>query len=143
MKKFVSVLLCVTMILSFVACSSTKETEEKHEVVEEKVMTIEEMIDSIDGLRELGYDSLGGSHVEYFETIEKDYAVIDMDANTADGENWSLIDQLHNKLGFTSALMEKISETRPIDGVQTEENENYKISWSYSNPRLKIIYEMK
>ena len=140
MKKFVSVLLCVTMILSFVACSSTKETEEKHEVVEEKVMTIEEAIDSVDTLRELKHGS-----ISLFETIADDYATFEVNGNADvwNSDTQEKLNQLHSKLGFTGALLDKMSKTRGTDGIRIEEKDNYKVTWSYNYPYLNITYEMK
>ena len=142
MRKILALLLCLLMVLSFAACSSNDEVSKS--TAETKIMTIEEAIDSVEGLGTMRYKSGPIGH-PYFETIEKDYAVLDF--FTYDGWNDEFItklDELNKNLGFSGALVEKFADTSVNDGKQTEENENYKITWSYDKlDKLKVIYEMK
>lgn len=140
MKKVLAIILCMTMILSFGACSSNKEKDKTQGDVEEKVLTIKEAIESVNGLK-MKLDDNKLTYTPRFETMEDDYASIEVFYD--DGETFEKIDELHNKLGFSGALIKKMENTRGMDGQKIEENENYRITWSFANPYLCIIYEMK
>ena len=108
-------------------------------------MSIEEAIDSVEGLRNMG-DNIGKyNYTPYFETIEKDYASLEINTNIGgwNDDTISKLNELHKNLGFSGALVEKFEGTSRNDGNQIEENENYKVTWSYDNPYFRIIYEMK
>lgn len=54
------------------------------------------------------------------------------------------IEKINLELGFTSALMEKMDNTTWSQGVQTEENDDYKVTWTYHPDKgLEVMYEMK
>lgn len=143
MKKILALLLCLSMVLSFAACSSGNNSQSSED---EKVMSIEEVIDSVDGLRNMG-ENMGmyNKYTPYFKTIEKDYASLEIITNTGgwNDDTISKLNELHKNLGFSGALVEKFERTSRNDGKQTEENENYKVTWSYDNPYFRVIYEMK
>lgn len=143
MKKILALLLCLLMVLSFAACSSNTEINESE--TETKVMTIKEAIDSVDGLSYINNGEPEPYRIKYFETIEDDYASLEINTN---GGGWnddtiSKLNELNKNLGFSGALVEKFEGTSRKDGKQTEENENYKVTWSYDNPYFRVIYEMK
>lgn len=51
---------------------------------------------------------------------------------------------MNNELGFSDSLYDKMSMTRAIDGIQTDENDKIKVSWSYHpDSGLSVIYEKK
>ncbi|MBQ4629555.1 MAG: hypothetical protein IJB70_01000 [Clostridia bacterium] len=149
MKKLLTILLCMTLVLSFVACSSNDSTEDKVEVtedkvevVEEKVMTILEAINSVEGLRNTEHER---TYVNIWHLANDDYA--NLEINTED-DVWNYdtcdkLNQLHSKLGFSGALLEKMKDTRSLDGTLTDENENYKVTWKLNDLKLLVIYEMK
>lgn len=48
------------------------------------------------------------------------------------------------ELGFGEALNNKMSMTRAIDGMQSDENDKIKVSWNYHpDSGLSVIYEKK
>lgn len=51
---------------------------------------------------------------------------------------------INKKLGFSSALYEKMMGTSALMGRQTEENEKFRVSWKY-HPKngLEVMYEKK
>jgi len=54
------------------------------------------------------------------------------------------IEAIHKKLGFSESLEKKMTSTRALDGKQTDENDKYKVSWSYHpNKGLEVLYEIK
>lgn len=59
---------------------------------------------------------------------------------------FSSLKHINQKLGFSPALYEKMTNTTEAMGVQTDSNENFKVTWSYSTEEssesgLYIIYE--
>ncbi len=51
---------------------------------------------------------------------------------------------MNEKLGFSSALYEKMMQTTSLMGRQTEENRRYRISWTYHPDKgLEVMYERK
>lgn len=142
MKKLLAILLCMTLVLSFGACSSNDVATDETEVVEEKVVTITEAIASVEGLRNIQHR---WKDANIWESVNDDYATLNID--TEDGvwntDTTDKLNQLHSKLGFSGALLEKIKKTRGLDGTQTEENDNYKVTWSVTSPELNVTYEMK
>lgn len=68
------------------------------------------------------------------------------------GNSWSItlkqvstaVRCMNNELGFGDSLYEKMSMTRAIDGMQTDENDKIKVSWNYHpDSGLSVIYEKK
>ena len=58
----------------------------------------------------------------------------------------SILDQIeveliNEDLGFSSAVYEQMMDTRAIDGRQTAYGKNVKVSWSYGDSELSILYE--
>lgn len=51
---------------------------------------------------------------------------------------------MNQELGFGTSLTSKMSMTRAIDGMQTDENDKVKVSWTYHpDSGLRVIYEKK
>ncbi len=54
------------------------------------------------------------------------------------------VEKINKELGFSDVLMEKMRETSSLDGRQTDENDKFKVSWSYHPDRgLEVTYEKK
>ena len=96
--------------------------------VSSNVLTIEEAINNV------GIDNM-------FDEVEDKYAKIKL-YEIKDSDK-SQLNNLHEQLDFTKGVVEKMMSTRKSDGQLSEENSNYKISWSFSGSALTIIYEMK
>ena len=78
-----------------------------------------------------------GSYLK-FDTKPNDNEYSD-DASTA-----YFIEDVNERLGFSSSLYAKMESSRGIDGKQTEENDKVKVTWSYvSSKGLEVIYELK
>lgn len=82
------------------------------------------------------------------------YLKIDTNPNDKDTDNFLKIDlniqndslkgiQLVNKgLGFSDALYSKMLKTTALMGRQTEENDKYRVSWTYHPGKgLEVMYE--
>lgn len=73
-----------------------------------------------------------------------------IDTNPTDRDNgfvneaWDAIEDINVELGFSDFVFEKMGETRSVDGRQEEENDKYKVSWTYHpNDGLEVMYENK
>ena len=54
------------------------------------------------------------------------------------------LEYINQKLGFSPALYEKMTNTTEAMGVQTDSNSKFEVTWSYSSESgLNIIYERK
>lgn len=54
------------------------------------------------------------------------------------------IEQVNAELGFSYALYEKMTSTTALQGVQSDSNERYTVTWSYHPDKgLEVIYEIK
>lgn len=61
-----------------------------------------------------------------------------------DSEELAAVACMNSELGFGEALNTKMSNTRALDGVQTDENDSVKVTWTYHpDDGLNIIYEKK
>lgn len=83
------------------------------------------------------------------------YMKVDTNPDDEDGDSWYLfidaftegnefIEQANLKLGFSAALTAKMNETTWSMGRQTDENDNYKVSYTYHPDKgLEVLYELK
>lgn len=90
-------------------------------------------------------------------TIASDgsYMKVDTNPNNDDGDDYWLymdafldgfdfIKKVNTELGFSSALEEKMNSTTWSMGRQTQENDNYIVSWTYHPDKgLEVMYEVK
>lgn len=91
-------------------------------------------------------------------TIASDGSYIELDSNPYDYDNDSYlyivsdytsevvdaVEQINSDLGFTQALSQKMKETNALQGKQFEENDKYKVTWTYHPDKgLNVIYEKK
>lgn len=95
---------------------------------------------------------------EPYCTIASDGSYIELDSNPYDYDNDSYlyivsdytsevvdaVEQINSDLGFTQALSQKMNETNALQGKQFEENDKYKVTWTYHPDKgLNVIYEKK
>ena len=73
-----------------------------------------------------------------------------IDTNPMDSDNgfvrnaWNAVEEINIELGFSESVFKKMGETRSLDGRQEEENDKYKVSWTYHpNDGLEVMYENK
>ena len=63
--------------------------------------------------------------------------------DSVDNSAYYEIQTINTELGFSGALFEKMGETRALDGRQTEENDKYRVSWSYHPDNgMEVLYEI-
>ena len=76
------------------------------------------------------------------------YMKIDTNPNNTkkgyDSDAGAAISKVNEELGFSDALLEKMAQTRALDGKQTEENTRFRVTWTYHpNNGLEVLYEKK
>lgn len=76
------------------------------------------------------------------DNIDSDYAVLYYSSTAV--PCFAKIEQVNTDLGFSSALIERMNSTTALQGRQTEENDNYRVSWTYHPDKgLDVLYEIK
>ena len=66
-----------------------------------------------------------------------------LDDDMAD-DAWDAVEDINEKLGFSSSVYDDMRNTSYNDGKQIEENEDYKVTWTYHpNKGLEVKYEIK
>lgn len=59
-------------------------------------------------------------------------------------EALDMVEEVNGKLGFSSALLEKMNHTNSMQGMLSQQNENYEVNWSYHPDKgLQVIYELR
>lgn len=83
-------------------------------------------------------------------TIAKDGSYMEVDTNSLDMDDYTYteayyaIEDINEKLGFSSATFKKMGQTCSLDGRLTESNDKYTVSWTYHpNRGMEVLYEKK
>lgn len=64
--------------------------------------------------------------------------------NNVQSDTLEAIQYVNKELGFTDALYSKMMETSALMGRQTDENNKYRVSWTYHpDSGLEVVYEIK
>ncbi|MBP5661985.1 MAG: hypothetical protein J6X30_02385 [Clostridia bacterium] len=85
--------------------------------------------------------------------MELDTNPYDYDDDSSSFTRWSTanlddvmnaISEVNKTLGFSESLLKKMRNTTALQGRQTEENETYRVTWTYHPDNgLEVLYEMK
>lgn len=125
MKKILVIVLCIILAVALVGCSAADKAYEEAKKV------------------------LAEGDSQFYE-IASDDSYIKIDTNPSDEEKYynadaiQLVKDVNSALGFSESLYEKMGQTRALDGRQTDENDNFSVSWSYHpNKGLNVMYEKK
>ncbi len=80
--------------------------------------------------------------------ISSDGSYMAIDTNPYDIDNYTdtiayhYLDTINKELGFSSALWAKMGKTSAMDGIQTESNDNYTVSWKFHpDSGMEVTYE--
>lgn len=89
------------------------------------------------------------SYTDKYCDISDDGSYMIIDTNPADIDNYfdstayGYIKKVNEELGFSSSLIEKMDETKLIDGRMEEKCDGYSVSWIFNPARgLEVIYEI-
>ena len=87
---------------------------------------------------------------DYYVTVSGDGSYMEIDTNPLDLDDhssstaWSYIKEANKKMGFSESLANAMSNTRALDGTQTEENDKIKVRWTFHpNAGLEVTYTKK
>ncbi len=74
-----------------------------------------------------------------------DMSYVEMSAiSSIQSDTLDAIQFVNKELGFTDALYSKMMETSALMGRQTDENDKYRVSWTYHpDSGLEVVYEIK
>ncbi len=145
MKKILCLFLSIIMCVSLVACGNDRVTEATTEVTTEAFDPVENAKEKLakayetccDGV-DIKYASLGYDKMSLtIDTKPNDtYYRYEDDAVTA-------IVAINVFLELPSSIIEKMTSTRALDGVQTQDCGDYTVTWNYHPDNgLKVIYEV-
>ena len=158
MKKILFLLTATALIFALCSCGETEEeTDNYYDDVSEDVV---EVVDNSAEKEELFYNvksevlKIVGSLTSgdgYFtvDTFPDDYKNMDeklVEILSEDTRKDALegIQYANTQLGFSGAVYTKMTESTALMGRQEEENDFYRISWTYSpSDGLEVLYELK
>ena len=154
MKKTILALIftfCVSA--AFSACSSASQDSSNGTTVETTVEQKEAPTEKV-----ISFDEARNNCMEKYKDTDYYYVFknsfeISPDSSSPtmsykgskyDSSSVNSVDYMNQELGFSYALFKKMKMTRAIDGTQTDENEHFKVTWTY-HPKngLNVIYEKK
>lgn len=82
--------------------------------------------------------------------LSADNKSLTVDSNPYDWDDYSnpdafeIIQNINYELGFNDSLYDRMLSTRALDGTQSEENEHYKVTWTYHPDKgIDIVYSVK
>lgn len=145
MKKFISLFLVLVMALSIVACNGTTAEEENTTSVE-TVNPIEEAKTKLEEAFEVCCTGVGKDD---YARLGYDKLSLTIDSKPDDSyfryedDAISAIVNVNAYLGLPSSLSDKMSSTRALDGMQTQNCGTYTVTWNYHPDNgMKVIYEV-
>ena len=153
MKKCLVVLLIVVLLMNVVGCGNkTKDMNELFKPKYEELFAEDERwlvspfwsFDSDGNWMEIKTQPYTEERLNGF-LKNNDFVNYNADSKSNELANtyaWDLIQQFNDELGM-SAATKKMKETNALMGMQTQENDDYKISWSYHpDTGLVVLYEV-
>ena len=143
MKKILSVLLVV--LLCFGLCACNNSTSKNNQVVQETVDPIQERKDMLDE----AFIKCCDADIN-FATLSSDYSALTIDTNPKDtgysyyeDEATAAIVATNSFLNLPASVTEKMSSTRALDGMQSQNCGDFTVSWTYHPDNgLRVIYEV-
>ena len=133
-------------VCNIIVKTSNGKTDDVKVTVKEHIPNFTEMFNSYEpnDWCEIAAD---GSWLS-IDTNPKDYDSDDYDFlfwYIANGDAcMDAIQEINTQLGFTSAVYKRMTETTALQGRQFDENDNYKVSWTYHPDKgLEVTYEVK
>lgn len=106
------------------------------------------------------FGKIGGSinfEKEFAEIADESWCVIasdgsymSIDTNPLDIDDYygseavNAIEEINKTLGFSDSVYKKMMQTRSLDGRVSEENDKFKVSWTYHpDDGMEVMYEKK
>lgn len=124
------IILGVVLIVAVIAFALLHKSE--FERIEDDTLEIVGMLNSGDNY--FTVDTYPESYKNMSENFLKNHQKKALEA----------IEYANKELGFSVSLYEKMLKTTALMGIQTEENDKYRVSWSYHpDEGLEVTYEKK
>jgi len=86
----------------------------------------------------------------FYMVVADDGSYIEIDSNPLDMEDFYIeiafdaVKYVNEELGFSDSLFLKMTQTRALDGTQSDSNDYINVFWTYHpNKGLSVIYELK
>lgn len=148
MKKLLVMLLAAVACASIVACKSSKPTEAVPETEPE------EIVDPVEEAKEKlaeAYESHCDDNIKSRNATlgsDKMSLIIDTDYynrgwDSYEDEAMAAIRAVNTYLGIPSSVLQKMSSTRALDGMQSQNCGAYTVTWNYHPDNgLQVIYEV-
>ncbi len=163
-KQFLIPIMAIMITMSLSACGNQNQNNESQ--TEPITETTTEVITEAPTEKELDFYEIKSACKSNYGTYgvadesRWNEDIIDRFSISSDGQSMSIecnnswdstksivftaVQCMNKELGFGTSLNSKMSMTRAIDGMQTDENDKVKVSWNY-HPKngLTVIYEKK
>lgn len=131
------------MCISLVACGdSSSEGTENSEVVADPIEEAKTKLSD-------AYDNCCGGDNKDYASLGYDGKSLTIDTKPNDSyysgeaDALSAIAVINVFLGLPSSLIDKMSSTRALDGIQSQDCGNYTVTWNYHPDNgMKVIYEV-
>ena len=130
------VIICGVLIIAVIAVAFAFLHESKFERVEDECVQIAGMVSGNDGYFTI--DTYPDSY-KNMDAISVAYLLPRAQENALEAIKYA-----NKQLGFNGFLYSKMMETTALMGRQSEENDKYKVSWTYHpDEGLEVTYEKK
>ncbi len=149
MKKFLLILLSLAVCIAMCACGNTqKDIDEKFDGVQESGVA-DPKEESKSKLSD-AYDAIAdGPGASDYATLAYDKMSLVIDTNPNDGyfkyesNATAAVMAVNLYLELPSSISEKMSSTRALDGMQSQNCGSFTVSWTYHPDNgLRVIYEV-
>jgi hypothetical protein len=147
MKKLLLIVLALIMCVSSCACGN--EAGNKDEKSAESVESIDPMESKKEKLKNAYNECCSGPGSSDYASLGYDGKTLVLDTKPKDGyfkytsNATAAIMATNIYLGLPSSISEKMSSTRALDGMQSQNCGEYTVSWTYHPDNgLRVIYEV-
>ena len=149
MKKLITVILIVLLCLGVVGCGGTQQSENQSDSI-----ASESSVDPTEAAKEKlsdAYDSISKvAGAKDFADLSYDKSSLIMDTQPTDtgfykysSNATAAIAAVNVYLGLPASVGEKMSSTRALDGMQSQNCGTYTVTWTYHPDNgLRVIYEV-
>lgn len=143
MKKFLSVMLVVLLCFGVCACNNTSQIEGASQGEADPIQERKNMLDE-------AFIKCCDADIN-FATLTSDCSALTIDTNPDDNEYYSRYEDeataaivaTNSFLNLPASVTEKMSSTRALDGMQSQNCGDFTVSWTYHPDNgLRVIYEV-
>ncbi|MBQ9842455.1 MAG: hypothetical protein IJO42_05030 [Clostridia bacterium] len=148
MKRLFSLLLVMIVMATIFSGCGIAYRLLYDDAVESQETYVDPTVERKEKLNEI-YEEIVDTSCDYI-SISYDHSSLVIDTNPNDSafndnedEAILAIFYVNESLGFPSSLIDKMSSTRALDGMQSQSFEEYTVSWTYHPDNgLRVIYEV-